>query len=145
MKITIGCDHAAYEEKTQLKSFLEELGHEDEDLGPFSADRVNYPDFATKVAKKVSVQKGVGILLCGSGIGVSMVANRYAGIRAALIRTEEEAKLSRQHNDANILCMGARLLDMDTMKSLAKIWLETEFEGGRHSERIALFDELGEK
>lgn len=146
MKITLGCDHAAFEEKELLKAYLQELGHEVDDLGPYSGDRVNYPDFASKVAKVVaSGGGGKGIILCGSGIGVSMVANRYARVRAALVRSEEEAKLSRQHNDANVLCMGARLINIETIKKLSKIWLETEFEGGRHSERIALFNELGEK
>ena len=145
MKIIMGCDHAAFEEKEQLKSYLQELGHETEDLGPYSADRVNYPDFASKVAKAIAGGGEKGILLCGSGIGVSMVANRFARVRAALVRTEEEAQLSRQHNDANVLCMGARLIDIETIKKIAKTWLETEFEGGRHTERVALFNELGEK
>ena len=143
MKIYIGCDHAAYDEKEELKAYLSE-NFEVEDKGPFSGDRCNYPDFAAAVAKEV--QKGeIGILLCGSGIGVSIVANRFSKVRAALCRTVEEAKLSRQHNDANVLCMGARISSMEDLKAMADAWLKEEFEGGRHSERIALFNELGEK
>lgn len=143
MKLYIGCDHAAYEEKEALKDYLSERC-EVEDKGPFSGDRCNYPDFASAVAREV--QKGErGILLCGSGIGVSIVANRFSGIRAALCRTVEEAKLSRQHNDANILCLGARLSSMEDMKAMIDAWLEEDFEGGRHSERIAIFNDWGEK
>ena len=143
MKIYIGCDHAAFEEKEALRDYL---GGRCEvvDKGPFSGDRCNYPDFAKAVAQEV--QKGErGILLCGSGIGVSIVANRFSGVRAALCRTVEEAKLSRQHNDANILCLGARISTMDDMKSMIDAWLEEDFEGGRHSERIAIFNDWGEK
>ncbi len=148
MKITIGCDHAAFDEKEALKAYLIELGHEVDDVGPYSSDRVNYPDFAAKVAKAVAFQdeeKHRGVLLCGSGIGVSMVANRFAGVRAALVRTQEEAKLCREHNNSNVICFGARLLELEDIKSLTKTWLSTSFEGGRHSERVALFNELGER
>ncbi len=148
MKIYIGCDHAAFEEKEELKSYLVEAGHEVEDCGPFDGERVNYPDYAEKVAKKVAYQdvnEVRGVLLCGSGIGVSMVANRFAGVRAALCRTVEDSKLSRGHNNANILCVGARLTPLELIKEMSSVWLSTPFEEGRHSERIALFNDLGEK
>ncbi|MCF8060816.1 MAG: ribose 5-phosphate isomerase B [Bacteriovoracaceae bacterium] len=148
MKIYIGCDHAAFEEKEELKSYLLKEGHEVKDCGPFDGERVNYPDYAQKVAKEVAYQdvdQVRGILLCGSGIGVSMVANRFAGVRAALCRNEEEAKLSRGHNNANILCVGARLVSLDIIKKMATTWLSTPFEEGRHAERIALFNDLGER
>lgn len=148
MKLFIGCDHAAFEEKEQVKEMLLALGHEVEDCGPFNADRVNYPDYAEKVAREVAFKdenQVRGILLCGSGIGVSMVANRFAGVRAALCQGIEDAKLSRGHNNANILCMGARLINVELIKETVKVWLETPFEEGRHSDRIAIFNELGEK
>lgn len=148
MKIYIGCDHAAFDEKEELRAFLHEAGHEVIDCGPNSADRVNYPDYAAKVAREVAgqnVEEVRGVLLCGSGIGVSMVANRFAGIRAALCRNAEEAKLSREHNNANIICMGARLISTEAMKEMLGVWLATPFEGGRHAERIAIFTDWGEK
>lgn len=146
MKLYMGSDHAAFEEKEILKSYLVELGHEVVDHGPTSSDRCDYPDYASMVAKSVAKDpESKGILLCGSGIGVSMVANRYKYIRAALVRNEEEAKLSRGHNDANILCVGARITAIDQLKSIAKVWLETSFEEGRHAGRIAKFNELGEE
>lgn len=145
MKIFIGSDHAAFDAKSELVDYLRNKNFEVVDLGPDSSERCNYPDFATSVAKKVVLEKSMGILLCGSGIGVSMVANRYAGIRAALCRTVEEAKLSREHNDSNILCFGARISSMEEMKRMVDVWPETEFGGGRHEERIALFNDLGEK
>jgi ribose 5-phosphate isomerase B len=145
MKLAIGCDHAAFEAKETLKTYLESLGHEVQDLGTHSADRCNYPDYASAVAKSVANSSDVkGILVCGSGIGVSMVANRYKGIRAALCHTKEAALLSRQHNDSNVLCLGARLNSKEELEEITKTWLEGQFEEGRHSERIALFDQLGE-
>ncbi len=146
MKLYMGSDHAAFDEKEILKSYLIELGHEVVDHGPASADRCDYPDYASLVAKSVAKEPTArGVLLCGSGIGVSMVANRYKFIRAALVRNVEEAKLSRGHNDANILCLGARLTPIDEIKAIAKSWLETPFEEGRHAGRIAKFNELGEE
>ncbi len=145
MKIYMGSDHAAFEEKELLKSFLKENGHEVIDHGPGSAERCDYPDFASLVAKSVAKDSSsVGVLLCGSGIGVSMVANRYKKIRAALVRNVEEAKLSRAHNDANVLCLGARLTPVAEIKEITKEWLAAPFEEGRHSGRIAKFNDLGE-
>jgi len=142
----IGCDHAAFDEKEELKLFLTDLGFSVTDCGTKVNERCNYPDYASAVAKEVAASvNACGILLCGSGIGVSMVANRFAGIRAALCRTREDAKLSRAHNDANILCVGARLTQMSDICEITKVWLESKFEQGRHSDRIELFNNLGEK
>jgi ribose 5-phosphate isomerase B len=144
MKIFIGCDHAAFEEKQEVLNWLRE-SHEVEDLGCPSAERCNYPDFGSACAKAIQAdQSARGILICGSGIGMSMVANRYKGVRAALIRNEEEAKLSRGHNDANVLCLGARLTPVEELKKIISVWLEAPFEEGRHTDRIALFNNLGE-
>lgn len=144
--IFIGCDHAAFEEKEELKLFLQGKGFEVTDCGTPVNERCNYPDYASAVAMNVVKNDSArGILLCGSGIGVSMVANRYAGVRAALCRSSEDAKLSRAHNDANVLCVGARTTSLEEIKELTTVWLESTFEEGRHSERIKLFNELGEK
>ncbi len=144
MKIYIGCDHAAFEEKELLKNYLIELGHQIDDVGTLENTRCDYPDYASSLAKGV-VRDGVkGILLCGSGIGVSMVANRYKGARAALCRTELDAKLSIEHNNANILCIGARINSIDEIKNIVAVWLSAEFQEGRHAERVAMFNEIGE-
>ena len=143
MKVAIGCDHAAFEGKEELKKYLESK-FEVLDQGTYSADRCDYPDYATQVAKVVVEENIFGVLLCGSGIGVSMVANRYKSVRAALVRTPEEARLSRQHNDANILCVGTRINSNDEIKAIVDAWFEAKFEDGRHTGRIAKFDSLGE-
>lgn len=148
MKIYLGCDHAAYEEKEKLKAYLEQQGHNVEDVGPFSSDRVNYPDFASEVARKIAFkdpEKERGVLLCGSGVGVAMVANRFAGVRAVQCSSLEEAKLSRNHNNANVFCSGARLNEYSKIQQMIDVWLEAAFEGGRHQERIDLFMNIGEK
>lgn len=137
MKITIAADHAGYKLKEELKKYLEELGHEAEDLGTGSEESVDYPDYAKKAAKEVAKQGNKGILICGSGIGMSMAANKIKGIRAALCHNEYTAKVAREHNDANILCMGARDIDANTAKKLTKIFLETEAsQEERHKRRV---------
>lgn len=143
MKISIGCDHAAFEEKEELMNWLKEK-YEVSDCGTHSADRCDYPDFAKAVAHEVVKENHPGILICGSGIGISMAANRYKGIRAALCRTPKEAELSRQHNDANVLCLGSRINTVDEMKAMCEAWFAAEFEQGRHVGRIAKFNDLGE-
>lgn len=143
MKISLGCDHAAFEEKEQLMAWLKER-FDVSDCGTHSADRCDYPDYAKVVAEEVVKENHPGILICGSGIGISMAANRYAGIRAALCRTPKEAELSRQHNDANVLCLGARISTLDEMKAMCDAWFEAKFEEGRHVGRIAKFNDLGE-
>lgn len=134
--IFIGSDHAGFERKAQLLPLLESWGLEVHDLGTKSADSVDYPDFAHPVAESVEKGGALGILLCGSGNGVCMAANKHEGIRAALCWTEELASLARQHNDANILCIPARFVDVDTSVAMLKSFLTTAFEGGRHSQRV---------
>ncbi len=135
--IAIGSDHAGFEYKQSLIEALKSWGYEVEDLGSFSPDRVDYPDFAHGVSRAVENQSvDRGILICGSGNGVCMTANKHAGIRAALCWSEEITRLARQHNDANVLCLPARFLPLDQVKELAKIFMETEFEGGRHQARV---------
>lgn len=145
MKIYLATDHAAFKEKELVKKFVIELGHEVHDLGTHTNERCDYPTYAISLAQAVVKDDALGILLCGSGIGVSIVANRFRGIRAALCHNMEEASLSRQHNDANVLCMGGRFLAEDEIRTIVKAWLEAEFEGGRHADRLALFESLGEE
>lgn len=137
MKIAIGADHAGFEGKEKIKKTLDELGVEYEDVGTFSSDSVDYPDFSQKVGEKVSggeVEKG--ILVCGSGIGVAIAANKINGVRAAQAWNEETARLSRQHNDANVLTIGARVIPETEIPKIIAAWLETDFEGGRHAGRV---------
>ena len=148
MKLYLGCDHAAFKEKKQVKDFIEKNPRDFEgivDLGTLSEERCNYPDFAIKVAKKVQEGDCLGILLCGSGIGVSMVANRFSRVRAALCRTPEEAKLAREHNDANVLCLGARINSIEEIVAIITAFFDANFEGKRHTDRIKIFDGLGER
>ena len=137
MELVIGCDHAAIDAKTEIVQYLESLGHHILDEGTHSLESVDYPDYAAKVSQKV--QSGVaerGILICGTGLGMSIAANRFQGIRAALCFTEELAELSRLHNDANVLCLGARTQSVESMKSILSLWLTTEWEGDRHARRL---------
>jgi len=137
MKIAIGSDHAGVDYKAELISFLQELGHTLEDFGPSTTDSVDYPDFAHPVAS--SVENGnntLGILICGSANGVAITANKHQGIRAAIAWLEEIAALARQHNDANIVCIPARFIDLDLAKKIAKTFVNTDFEGGRHANRV---------
>jgi ribose 5-phosphate isomerase B len=136
--ILIASDHAGF----NLKKFLIEKesdlqGYSFEDLGPENSDRVDYPDFAKKLSEKISsgdYEKGV--LICGSGIGMSITANRYPKVRAALVETVKSAELSRQHNDSNVLCMGERIISSELALDILKKWLSTSFEGGRHTDRV---------
>lgn len=143
MKIFISSDHAAFNEKNELAQYLKSK-HEVIDLGTDSAESTHYPEWSVKLVKKVLEEKTFGILLCGSGIGVSMVANRFKGIRAALCRDEEDAKMSRLHNNANVLCLGGRRNSMEEIKRMTDVFLTTEFEGGRHQTRIDQFNDLGQ-
>lgn len=147
MKVFIASDHAAFNEKQLLVEHLKAT-YEVVDLGTASAESTNYPDWAIKLVKSVkgqdSASGSVGILLCGSGIGVSMTANRFSGIRAALCRDEEDAKMSRLHNDANVLCLSGRRTAVDQIKKISDVFLTTPFEGGRHQTRVDLFNNLGE-
>lgn len=139
--IIIGCDHAAVALKNTVKSHLEDRGISVKDVGTHSQDSVNYVDFAAKVAGAVS--KGDhqrGVLICGTGIGMSMAANRFPGVRAALCNDLFSAVMSRKHNNANILVMGGRVIGDVLAKEIVNVWLETAFEGGRHQVRIDAMD-----
>ena len=137
MKIAIGCDHAAFDEKNNLITYLENKKFLVKDFGCFSNDSVDYPDYARLVAKEIQNNNyDFGILICGSGIGISIAANRHSGIRAALCTSEFHAEMSRKHNDANIIALGARITPIDEMFSIISKFLDTEFEGGRHQNRI---------
>jgi len=145
MKISIGSDHAGFELKKTLAEWLSQQGHEINDKGTFSCDSVDYPDFGVSVAKDVSGGASEkGILVCGSGVGVSIVANKIKGIRAANCYNEEIAALSRAHNDANVLTLGARFLNTDLAIKITRVWLETQFEGGRHQQRVDKISRLEE-
>jgi len=144
--ICIGCDHAAVELKDKLVVFLKDKNIQVHDMGTNNPDiSVNYPDFGMRVSQ--SVVKGeydCGILICGTGLGMSMVANRFAGIRAALCNDLFAAKMSRQHNNANILVMGGRIIGDVLAKEIVQTFLETSFDDGRHADRLKIFDHLGE-
>jgi len=138
MKFYIATDHAGYVIKAYVKEVVTDLGHEIIDLGPDSADRVDYPDYAKKCAQAVLEDKGsFGILICGTGIGISISANKVPGIRAALCHDHYTAKLTRLHNDANILCFGERVVGKGVIADMIEAFANTEFEGGRHAERVA--------
>lgn len=143
MKIFIASDHAAFEEKKQLIEFLK-TKHEVIDLGTNSSQSTSYSEWAIKLVKKMQTDEGRGILLCGSGIGVSMAANRFKNIRAALCRDEDDAKMCRMHNNANVLCLAGRRTSVDQMKKMIDVFLSTSFEGGRHQARLDMFNLLGE-
>lgn len=139
--VIIGCDHAAYPLKEAIKAFLTEKGVTVVDAGCHGLDSVNYPDIAREVAGSVSNGTYArGILLCGTGLGMSMAANRFRGVRAALVSDGFSTRMSRMHNDSNILVMGARVIGESLALDLVRIWLETPFEGGRHLERIQMFE-----
>ena len=136
-KIFISSDHAGFKLKEEIKSHLLKKKLSFQDLGPFNDDRVDYPDYAHKVARKVKANKSnVGILICGSGMGMNIAANRHKNIRAAQCFNLKSTKLSRLHNDANIITLGSRLLNKKLALSCVNIFLNTKFEGGRHSKRI---------
>ncbi len=137
MKIYIGSDHGGYILKEELKPMLQELGHTVEDVGTHSADSVDYPQFGKAVAENTVADTGsFGIAVCGTGIGISMAANKVAGVRAALCCTTTHARLARQHNNANVLALGERTTGIEVAKDIVSTFLVTEFEGGRHERRV---------
>ena len=137
MKIAIGSDHAGINLKREVAEALVALGHALHDYGTYEAGSVDYPDFAGLVSRAVrEKQAEVGVLVCGTGIGMSIVANKFRGVRAALCTTEFEARLSRAHNDANVLCMGERVVGFGLGRAIAEAFVNTPFEGGRHERRI---------
>ena len=143
MRIALGADHAGFPLKETIKKELERAGHQVEDLGTNSEASVDYPDYARAVGERVAGHEADrGILLCGTGIGMAISANKVPGIRAANVSDEFNARLSRQHNDANVLALGGRTVGPDLALSIVQTWLETKFEGGRHGRRVAKIKEL---
>ena len=137
-KIPIGADHAGYQLKERLKAELARLGYEPVDVGTFSTESTDYPDYAKPVAEQVSTgQVRRGILTCGTGLGMSYTANRFPGVRAAVVWAPEVAELARHHNDANILVLPARFVGEETGLEILRRWLDAPFDGGRHDKRIA--------
>ena len=146
MKIVLGCDHAGVELKEAVASLLKSLGFEVDDVGTMSEESVDYPDFASGVAEAVSTGKDDrGIAICGTGIGMSIVANKYPGVRAALCHDSFTARMSRLHNDANILVLGGRVTGRDVALEIVKQWLATPFEGGRHERRVGKITDIEKK
>ena len=143
MIISLGADHGGYELKDKLVQYLKEKGYEIIDNGTNSLDSVNYPNFGAAVAKDILEKRAdFGVIVCGTGLGISISANRFKGIRAALVTRKEYAQLARQHNNANIIAFGGRFTSFEEAKEYLDIFLSTPFEGGRHINRINLIDEL---
>ena len=143
MKIAIGADHAGYELKEKVKRWLVQHGIEVDDRGTHSAQSVDYPDYARAVAEEVSHKNAdFGVLVCGSGIGMAITANKVPGVRAANVCSEQQAELSRAHNDANVLTLGARLMNEHTALQILDAWLSTPFAGGRHQRRVDKISEI---
>ena len=137
MKISIGADHAGFSVKEKIREYLESKGYRILDKGAYSEESVDYPEFGHAVGNSVKDgESAKGIVVCGSGIGISMAANKVEGIRAALCTTPEHALMSRLHNDANVLAIGARMTNFDVILEIVDTWLRSEFEGGRHSRRV---------
>lgn len=137
MRIAIGSDHAGYDLKCAIINYLQRKNMEVYDVGAFSKDSVDYPDYALQVCQILNRRNSdLGILICYTGIGMSIAANKVKGIRAALVTTEENAKLTREHNDANILCLGAKDVDFEKAKKIIDVFLTTQFAGGRHLQRV---------
>ena len=143
MKLSIGSDHCGFLLKEEVRAYLSQKGYDVIDEGCYSADRVDYPTYASKVSDDVYEKKAdFGILICTSGIGMSICANKHKGIRAALVMNEDAAKFSRLHNNANVICMGAKYLNKDEACHFIEVFLETEFEGGRHEKRVEMINNL---
>jgi len=143
MRIALASDHAGYAEKERLKGLLGEIGVEFDDLGTGSEESVDYPDYARKVAEQVAHgQAEQGLLVCGSGTGMAITANKVPGVRAAVAWSEETARLARQHNDANVLAIGARTTPPGDIPKIVRAWFATDFEGGRHAARVAKISEV---
>jgi ribose 5-phosphate isomerase B len=137
-KIAIGCDHAGFEYKESLKKWLEKNGYSFKDFGAYSAESADYPDFAHPLAEAVEAKTfDLGILICGSANGVAITANKHQGIRAAICWNEELAALSRQHNNANVVCLPSRFVDYNLAEKIVDRFLHTDFEGGRHERRVS--------
>lgn len=143
MKIALAADHAGFEEKENLKKTLDEIGVAYDDMGTYSCDAVDYPDYARKVGEAVaSGEFERGLLVCGSGTGMAIAANKVLGVRAAVAWNEDIARLSRQHNDANVLSLPARFVPPDEINKIVKAWLSADFEGGRHRRRVEKIEQI---
>ena len=143
MRIALASDHAGYTEKERLKGLLSSLGVEFDDLGTGSEESVDYPDYARRVAEQVAQGRvEQGLLVCGSGTGMAITANKVPGVRAAVAWSEETARLARQHNNANVLAIGARTTPPDDIPKIVRAWFATEFEGGRHAARVEKISEV---
>jgi len=143
MKIALGADHAGFELKQKIKARLQQQGIQVDDEGTVSTESVDYPDFAKKVAETVAhKQADLGVLVCGSGVGMAIAANKVPGIRAANVSTEYEAEKSREHNDANVVSIGARILDDQLAFKIVDLFLKTPFAGGRHQRRVEKITEI---
>jgi ribose 5-phosphate isomerase B len=143
MKIAIGSDHAGFNLKETLRSWLEQGGHEVTDCGTYSDERADYPIFGEAVADRVaSGSVAFGVLVCGTGQGICMSANKVDGVRAGVIRTSMDAEMTRSHNDANVACFGERITEPEVAVAALKVFLETPFEGGRHADRVALMTRI---
>ncbi|MBL1230036.1 ribose 5-phosphate isomerase B [Enterococcus sp. BWB1-3] len=146
MNIAIGSDHAGIELKSTIISYLEELGYAVTDFGPDSAERTDYPTYGKKVAEEVAGKNfDCGILICGTGVGISIAANKVRGIRAIVCSEPYSAQLSKQHNNTNILAFGSRVVGSELAKMIVKCWLDAEFEGGRHQIRIDMLKDIEER
>ena len=143
MQIGLACDHGGFELKEELKAFLKSIGLEPVDLGTFNEESVDYPDYGILVAEKVSKRElEKGILICGTGIGMSIVANKFRGVRAALANDLYSSRFSKEHTDANILVIGGRIVGRELAKEIVKVWLDTPFAGGRHKKRLDKIEAL---
>ena len=143
MKVAIASDHAGYDEKGRLKPLLDELGIQYEDLGTVSPESVDYPDYARKVGEEVAVGNvNQGLLVCGSGSGMAIAANKVPGVRAAVAWNEETARLAREHNDANVLSLGARVTPAEELPKIVRAWFAAKFDGGRHARRVEKIREI---
>lgn len=143
MRIAVGTDHRGYHIRSKLVDLLERLGHEVDDVGTFSEGAVDYPDVAAQVAQKVSHgEVDRGVLVCGTGLGMAIAANKFHGVRAAPCHDDLTAEMSRRHNDSNVLCLSSDLLGERLIDRMVELWLSTPFEGGRHARRIEKIDEL---
>jgi ribose 5-phosphate isomerase B len=146
MKIALASDHAGFSEKEKLKPLLQELGLEFDDLGTVSEQSVDYPDYAKKVADRVARgEVDQGLLVCGSGTGMAISANKIPGVRAAVAWSEDTARLARQHNDANVLAIGARTTPQNEIPKIIRAWFNASLEGGRHSDRVAKITALEDR
>jgi ribose 5-phosphate isomerase B len=144
--IIIGSDHAGFDLKERVREWLEARGFAVEDAGTRSPEQVDYPDYAHRVAEAVALGRFArGVLVCGTGIGVSIAANRHKGVRAAVACSEETARLAREHNDANVLALGGRTLDPEVAERILDVWLVTPFAGGRHARRVGKIETGGDK